>query len=383
MVTKRLSPTAFLAISAAFLTGYMPTFSAPWLIGQLSTEYGFNASKSSLLLSLEFIGIATAGFITAAFYERISPVRLALLGACMAFCAHLLSMVVEDFNVLAIIRIIAGLSAGVTLAVSSSSASAYENPDRIFGLLLIVMGIGSAIGQYACGYLSVAYGIQGLYGMLAAYALIAIPFISQLPDSIDHQAYITDDKGKAVFLVGSLTVVASIFFTISQMGAWTFMERLGTAVGLNVDSMSSILAIGQILGLAGGAAAAYINIKYGRVGPLVIGIGLNAISIFLLYTILDVTTYTLAFFVFNSMWYFCLPYYLGTASLLDETGQWAAATSAGSLFGIAFGPIGFGIVYDKYGFGSLGLTGLIVSIVSLFAILGVVYWAKSHAMSTQ
>ena len=365
MMPLKLSVLAFLAISAAFLTGYVPTFVSPWIIGTLVTELNLPATESGILLSLEFGGIALAGWIAAPFMGRFSPRTMAVIGAFIAFAAHATSIVSSDFHAIATLRLIAGLGAGVALAVSSAAVSQQPNPDRIYGLLLFVMAIGSAITQFSAGYISDVYGYRGLFGMLALYVFVAFPFILTLPVKSEIRSTKISQTNNVVMIPGIAIIVAVIFFTVTQMGAWTFLERLGNSINLDSNSMSNIFGVGQLVGLVGGSAAAWLNIRYGRTVPLTTGLMINALAILFLYTQPDSTSYTITFFLFNTMWYFCLPYFLGTAALLDENGKWAAAAASASLFGIAFGPAGFGFIYDNYGTPAIGWSALALSLTSL------------------
>ena len=372
MITRQ-SVLSFFAISAAFLSGYVPTFVSPWVIGALVSELGLSASESGILLSLEFAGIALAGWIAVPFLGRFSPRTLALVGAIVAFTAHTASMLTVNVDTIAAFRLLAGFGAGVALSVSSAAVSQQANPDRIYGLLLFIMAIGSAATQFMAGQVSVLYGYRGLFGMLAVYIFIAIPFIAMLPVTMEKAQTKTGNIDTGSVVPGVAIIIAVICFTVTQMGAWTFLERLGDSIKIDLNTMSNIFGIGQIIGLSGGGAAAWLNIRYGRTTPLTIGLMINAFAILVLYAQPNHTSYMITFFMFNTMWYFCLPYFLGTAVLLDNTGKWAAAAASASLFGIAFGPAGFGRIYDAFGLSGIGWSALAISLLSLIIMLLVIH----------
>ena len=359
----------FSAACAAFLMGYFPTFVAPWLIDAMATDLGYSASAGGMLLSIEFVAIALTGIMVAPFLGAMPLHKLAIYGALLALLGHLTSAWIEGFTLLALIRFVAGVGAGLAIAAGGATIAVMQNPDRNYGLLLVAMGVTSALAQFVSGYISQHFGYRGLYLELAGFVLLAlaiIPWLSMTPQRPSSQMPRTHLPRKGLGLAAILVVV---IFVATQMGAWTLLGSLSKKLEISIWHTSVILGAGQISGLLGGALAAWINIRFGRTVPSVTGLVLNATSIYVLYASWGVSTYILAFFIFNVMWYFCMPYLLGAAAALDTQGRWAAAAASSSLFGIALGPICFGAVYDFAGFSMVGFLGLTLTLISLFLLV--------------
>lgn len=370
-MTDKLKARTFVAICAAFLMGYFPTFVSPWVVGTLVSETGLTVSKAGYLLSIEFLGIAIAGIAIGPFLGKFSLRHLAIAGASVSLLSHLVSIFIDSYSLLSAFRFIAGSGAGIAIAVSGAAVTGTPNPERTFSYLLIAMGVGSGLTQYAAGYMSELYGYQGILALLAAIVFLGILVLPFMPKRIEIQT--TNSTTRLPMLrTGTTVLLATICFTAVQMGAWTFLERLGNSLDLSVYQLANILGIGSFVCLTGGIAAAWLNVRYGRATPIAIGLTINSIAILVLYTVPGFSTFVGGFLVFNTMWYFCMPYILGIASMLDPQGRWAAIVSSGSLLGVALGPASFGKSLDLWGIGSIGWGGFTFSMIALGILLIVI-----------
>src|SRR5690606_16698056 len=100
-------------------------------------------------MSAEFGFTMLASLLVAPFMGHAPRRTLALVGTLLAIAANLVSANVDDIAMLAAVRCIAGIGAGLALACGNAAVSSARHPDRIAGhmnilsvVLMIVVMLG-------------------------------------------------------------------------------------------------------------------------------------------------------------------------------------------------------------------------------------------------
>ena len=147
---------------------------------------------------------------------------------------------------------------------------------------------------------------------------------------------------------------------------WAYLAIMGERSGLAVEQISGLLGAGFIIGMTGGLLAAWLDLRLGRIVPVIVGILLNGATWLLICAVPHPVVYTVSVLFNNISYFFTLPYLLGTAAALDREGRWASIASTSFLGAIAVAPAVGGLIMDHWNTTALGvftLTGGILTAV--------------------
>ena len=75
---------------------------------------------------------------------------------------------------------------------------------------------------------------------------------------------------------------------------------------------------------AGATLAAWLDLRFGRIVPVIAGILFNGATWLLICAVPHPVVYTVSVLLNNISYFFTLPYLLGTAAALDREGRWAS-----------------------------------------------------------
>ncbi len=114
--------------------------SLPLLVSALIAGLGLDERNAGLVVSVELLTVGLTAFCISPFVHRSPRRTLALIGATLAIAGHLLSVFAADMSLLIAVRVLAGIGAGMLIAVGNASVASSDNPDRMFSLVLIVIG---------------------------------------------------------------------------------------------------------------------------------------------------------------------------------------------------------------------------------------------------
>lgn len=362
-------------VCAAFVVGNFSQFTGLWLVGAVITELDYSAGNAGLILTLEYLGIALSAFVLAPIMGRVSLRNLAILGAIGAVLFHALSIQMQNYPALLALRFSAGFCAGATFAASSAVVASLYNPDKTYGQIQIVFAAIGAVTLYSTGYITAAYGYKGVFGLLTLVSALAIPLLLLLPKKkgTESKSASLDIKASPnLFGLGSGVVLAMFLFNICEGSTFVFLERKGVDINVSQQELSWIFGTGGIIGVGGAALATWINVRFGRVLPMVIGLGLNALVVIAIYLTEIKALYWGLFYFIEIFWFFCLPYIFGTAAALDNQGRLAATVSGAMLLGIAGGPVIGGMVADSWGLSAIGILGSAACLLSMLVLVTVI-----------
>ena len=112
-----------IAVAAAQTLGYLGWTSSPIIIGGLIDVLGMTASAAGILVTSELAALAIASWVSAGAVGKYSRRIIGFTGAGLAFLGHALSSLIPPFEVLLLLRILAGIGQGITLAAGNAVAA--------------------------------------------------------------------------------------------------------------------------------------------------------------------------------------------------------------------------------------------------------------------
>lgn len=359
---------SFLATAGLFYVNIMPA-----IVDGLIEGLGFNAEQAGNVGSANVYGAAAGALAVVFLIKRLSwrPTAYSLLAGLIVMDS--LSMLIADPQALTAFRFFHGVFGGALVGIGFSVIARMQNPDRTFGVLLVIQfGLGG-LGNLYLPRLVPSFGVDVLFISLVAFTVVTtlmVPFLTGYPVQSIRQSETTrpDEKIKVVPL--GLTLLALFMFQAGNMGLFAFIIGLGRSFSLDLDFITLTLAASGWIGIFGAVLVIVLHTTYGRLRPLIVAMILTAVGIWVLHDSDNRTVFFIANCVMGITWAFVIPYLLGLCAEFDKAGRMAALGGFASKMGLASGPMVAGklLGYDNYALLiNLGAVAVLVSLVACIA----------------
>tara|TARA_B100001063_G_scaffold97715_1_gene91285 strand:- start:4422 stop:5585 length:1164 start_codon:yes stop_codon:yes gene_type:complete len=263
----------------------------------------------------------------------------------------LISTQIQNPQTLILLRFLHGTIGGLSVGFGLSIIARTYNPDKIFGMLLVVQYSFGSIGIWAVPRMVESFGYSAVFAALIIFTIMAILILPLVPN-VKKVSVETDSLNIFNIPIGKflfLALIGLFLFQASNMGVADYAFELGKDIGLENTEISNILTIANVISISGGALVYLIGTKFGRTLPLIIGISVSAIFTFLLHYSDNISIYFIANTVTGIAWGFSIPYILGLCSTFDSHGQMAALAGFVSKMGLATGPLIGSLFIIDYG----------------------------------
>ena len=265
-------PSGMLLACFLYPVGPAAIILMPMIVGGLIDSYQFSEQQAGNIAALEGLGLVFASILAAVWIRRVSWVK-ALVVAFLAYAAlNILSANVAGYMPLLILRCLTGLAGGSVFAVTVAALGDQHEPDRAFGFAQAAQGVMMLGAFLAAPWLVQGWGVSALYYMLAGASLLLMPTLSRFPPAgrVRAAAAAGDPPQRSHTGLIWMGLIASVVFFVNFFGFWAFVERIGQAGGLPVQTVALALGISQVMAIVGALAAAWASDRYGRYLPLII-----------------------------------------------------------------------------------------------------------------
>ena len=367
--SRAIAATMFMAVVASSFLLFLPV-----LVGGLS-GFGLTSSQISVIAAADLGGISLCSLAAAYWINRVSWQHAALVGLLLIIAGNVACYWVQDFSGLAMLRFAVGIGEGVLMPINLACLARTKVPDRNFGIFIVLQTIHAMIGLALIPYLVAFSGVGATFILMAGLALVVLPMLRWLPDSLANSKNDTDieQTTTALRLNGKalLTLGAIFFFFAVQSGIWTYIDRIGDAAGISAETIGTALAAGAFAGLIGALTAAGIASKFGRAIPLTLTAVLQAVAIVLMRDHPQIAAFFLASALFQFFWNFGIPYQMGVMSRADPAGRYVVLVTAVTGIGFTVGPLLGAALMEQGGTNVFLYTEALLCAVSLALILPV------------
>src|SRR5882757_2478261 len=333
----------FSAFAAAYGIGWPSLLGLPFLIGAAITSLKLNEAQAGMLVTVEFIGIMLSSLATAPFMGRVDRRTLAFIAALIALLANVLSMFVDSYALLIVIRPIAGFGAGIAIACGNAAVANSRNPERFAGHMSILSVLLMVLIMLGFSRLSAFWELRGVYAGIVAIILVMSLALKYLPRHPAHHGQEASPKkaaARGVSAVCGLLVLGAFFaFSLRDTLAWAFIERIGTEVGYSPEQIGNLLSTQAMLGIIGPLIASVVGSRFGLKLPLSIGILFSGLVTYAISRSSgSQSMYIIATTFQPSTYFFTLAYLTALAAELDDMGRVVAASGSALMAGVAIGP---------------------------------------------
>ncbi len=358
---------SFLATAGLFYVNIMPA-----IVDGLIEGLSFTARQAGNVGSANVYGAAAGALIVVFLIKRLSwrPTAYALLAGLIAM--DLLSMLITAPQALIAFRFLHGIIGGALVGVGFSVIARTVNPDRTFGVLLVIQfGLGG-LGNLYLPRLVPPFGVNVLFVSLIAFTVVTalmVPFLSDYPTRKEKNAEAAGVAQKIKIVPLSLTLLALFMFQAGNMGLFAFIIGLGKSFSLDLDFITLTLAASGWIGIVGAVIVIALYTRYGRLRPLLAAMTLTIIGIWVLHYSDNRTVFFIANCGMGITWAFVIPYLLGLCAEFDKAGRMAALGGFASKMGLASGPLLAGKLLGESNYALLINLGAIAVLVSLVACI--------------
>lgn len=341
---------SFLATAGLFYVNIMPA-----IVDGLIEGLGFTARQAGFVGSANVYGAATGALTIVFLIKRLRwrPTAYSLLGGLMLM--DLLSMLISFPEALIAFRFLHGVVGGALVGTGFAVIARTVNPDRTFGVLLVVQfGLGG-LGNLYLPRLVPYFGTNILFEALITFSvvtLLMVPFLAEYEVPRDTATDAPNRKHKIAVVPLTLVLLSTFLFQAANMGLFAFIIGLGKFYALELPFITTTLAVSGWIGIVGAVIVIAFYTRFGRLRPLVVAMLLTIVGNWALLFSANPTVFLLANCGIGITWAFVIPYLLGMAAEFDKSGQMAALGGFASKMGLASGPLVAGLLLgeDNYPF---------------------------------
>lgn len=353
------------AASAAAYVGYT---TLPFLMGVLSESGGLSLADAGTLGSLELAAMAVTALLLAPRVSRLSPKKMALIGAAIAISAHCISAVVTGFEALVPFRILAGIGEGTLIATSGPLLARSSTPEKLSGQATVVAGFIWAV-VLSFFPLAVKGGSQFMaFAVMSLIVVVCLPMLLKMP-STPHTNGERTQTGFSINTPSFMLLCGGFALATAEAGVWSLNQKFSIRAGLSISELGPILGVAGLVGLLGAAFAAWFGTRFGRTIPVFISVLLVGVSHFTIVTADSYMTFVVGLMFEGVALMFAIPFLYGFAVELDNLGRLATFLGGAMLLGRSAGPIFASNYLSASSYDSLGNAVLMVDGVALIAFL--------------
>ncbi len=343
----------------------------PLYVGALA-ENGYDDGQLGNLASMDLAGMAVASLLALFWMKRLNWRLVGAVGMAVVIAANFSCLGVEDYGTLLALRLVAGLGGGSAVVLAYGVVASTTHPDRYMGLFVVTQMVFQVAGFLLLPSLLERSGLPVFYylfiGLASAGLLLAflLPPTGHAEELHRGEADGLPVKGRlAIFLV----LASMMLFFLAQSGIWAFGELIGAAGGLDDQTIGNLLAGTTLVSLFGGAVSAWLDVRFGRVLPILVAVLVQVAMLVFFFGNMSATFFFVVFGVFSFCWNFGIAYQVGTLVSVDSDGRYTALIPAFQGAGLALGPAVAGLFLTGEGYYSVNVISGIALLTYLALIL--------------
>ncbi|MCG2620521.1 MFS transporter [Arthrobacter sp. I2-34] len=357
----------YIAVFSAVL--YMVLLIAPVIAGKLVQQFGLTPGQVGMLFSFELGAFSLATVPAYLWLRRMNLNTATYLFTAVAIAGNIVSGFLDSFALLVAARVVTSLAAGSITVIILTLSGKTSNPSRAFGIFVVFQLLMGAVILAVFPALFANAGVAAIYWTMAALAACCLPVVRKIDGDILRREPVAGVAGAAGTVpVGKFVagLAAVLLFYVGLSGVWSFMAQIAGGAGVDLSTVSMVLAIATVPGIISSLLATVLGDSPKRRMFLLAGyVGLAA-AVALLFGVSGVLQFAAAAMIFKFAWTFILPYLLSSLADLGGSGHVMNTTNLMIGTGFAIGPALSGVLIETSGgFGSMLAVALACTLASL------------------
>jgi predicted MFS family arabinose efflux permease len=368
MLLQRSDLKILFAALWADMAAAQTVFIQPAYVDTLARYSGLGPERAGYVLSWEMTAFAITT-IAMAFFSQSLPWKRTIWAALLVIASgNVLSVFLNDFEQLLIVRILVGGASGLIVPLAFATVGRLANPERAFGLMIGVLLIYAALFLGIMPWLTSVAGATGLFGgmlvtcILAALGMRWFPGDFSPKDTGGRHKFNWPAKGHRLALAGMLLYFAHL------TSFWSFASVIAQNNRVSEGSIAVALATSQIAGIAGAMLPAVWGERIPYLRALALGVLGCVVSVAILLVLTDASTFLLAVLLFHFGWNLGHSYLLALFARLDPTSNLIVMATAMQKVGIAAGPAIAAAIYGTKGSDWVMVASLLLGLAAMAAL---------------
>lgn len=373
--TEAVSPGGLDArgLTAAVVLGTLGALTimiVPGFVMLLGAQSGLNDQQLGYVASWDINASAAAVGFATFLIARLSWRQLALGSLILLALGSFLTGYYHAYSALVASRVVAGVGEGLAIAVAFAALGSATNPDRAFGVYLVI-GLSVSAGVLALLPRLLSHlAPTSLFAGFAGVSLFAAVLLPWLPRGTDRPELLLEGSPGVAKHLAVAGLMGAFLYFIAQGAVWSYFERMGTASGIEPDIVGEALGLSSFAGVGGAFLAVVLVSRCGRRWPLIASGMLSVVSFWLLRGHISGTELIVSGIIFNFAWNLAQPLLSGVCSEADCRGRVVVAMGCIQTVGFGIGPALTATLLRGHDYGPALCTSAVVLIVSLLIVLG-------------
>ncbi|MEZ4887695.1 MAG: MFS transporter [Chitinophagales bacterium] len=365
----RLATVGFIATTGLGILTILPL-----VLGELHEHYDFSKELIGWFAAINITGIAFGGLITALVIHRVGMVRLIQIGLLGLMGCEIASMFLLDSPYLLVLRLVAGMFAGVAYASSLTSFTVLKTPVKGYSIYVLVYCLLSAIIFPFMPSVLHNFGLQAGFVFLVGMTILALLVSPSLAvfQRKSHDFHLPPLQLSALVRNPTILLVLLAYYALQLSGGvlWAYIELIGEAKMLSEHFIANTLSIGNVIVIPFALVIYWFNDKGGLALPIFGGLGIFAVSLLAIYFTSSPWGYAIGTVFYMGIWAFIMAFYQSIQAQHDPQGKVIALGAFINMLGQATGPALAAMFLGNQPYVNivgLALVGLTVSFAGIFS----------------
>jgi predicted MFS family arabinose efflux permease len=344
----------------AHCAGMVDLVALPVWVATLIGAYRVDAQHAGALPTLFLAGVVVSSSICSPLLARLPARGVVPLGFATAAIAFFYAGTAQNYTVMALLHLVAGLAVGCSLSITHGTIGRSANPHRLFAFA------GLSLGGFSIAFLGFTPVLIATHGgaaffeaVAAVMALAALVCTLVFPAAQPHTISARPASRLAWPVWFCIAGVSCMAMTQAMLAS--FVARIGIEDGFGVGAVTSVLIALGLVNLFPAPLAVFLQRRFNARLVVLIGPLVQAALALSISQSRNFAMYAVATAAFPAVMIFCHTFAFGLLARLDLSGRAAAATPAMVMAGAAIGPLLGGTLVRFHGHGSLGFAALGVS----------------------
>lgn len=362
------------------MAGYGFYCGLPVILGSLADARGIASELLGWIASSEILGLLLGGLLATWKTDRFGRRRMAIVGVALLGMAQATSLSSAiGLHGLIAARLVGGIGGGCIYAVAVSSLALTTHPSRSVAIFSAVLALVATIEVGALPLLIARGGLTGVFGLLLAVAVIAIPGIGALPEGRSAAGHSTVNASTKIDASAWVMLSGMACFHVAPVVYWTYGERIGVGAGIAETTLGIVFTVSGILGAVACFGADALASRFGQkrslqiiTSALIVGLASWLIGS------MTPATYFLRSCLVSIPWVVGGVVQVNLANELDPSGRLSALVGPTQNVGLMIGPaIASTLLSAGQGF------PVVLSVATVFLVISMTLSALGQRSSVQ
>lgn len=342
------------------------------LVGLFADHLHLDLNQNGWVLAAEQYGAAAGALLGYAIAARL-PWSYSVAGGCaLAAIVNFLSPYAGGIAELGTLRLLSGFFTTAVYTVGVYFLSQTANPDRVFGVLMVLTTSFFSVDAMLLPFLGEQFGyviaVQS-GGLWFVAAMIAAFWLPRGRRAVTPAPAASGGQSGRRPLVGLAALLGAFFLQLSIFAIWGFLERIGRNNGLSDEQIGYGIGVGVLGGIPAALLPALVGDRFGRVSMIAVATVLLVASYVAFDHPLGMLGYLCWITILNVGWVLGLVYYMGLTVAHDADGRLSRLMTFSQFLAAGVGPTCSALVIARDDLSPIFVVASVSALAGLLAVL--------------